>query len=164
MTENLSAKELEELGKAELQQSQAEEMSAEQAAKKAKELAEKKARIVQVLSRGMLQEKLSAADDLGDDSVGLWVRETQEDVDRLSALGATLVTEESVDGLHGAGDGRKRVGDLVLMKIPKEEYELIQEVRAEQRLARLARGRKEYLEQFGTGKGAPVIDQSVRHS
>ncbi len=136
-------------------------------AEKIAERARKKARLVQVMDKGFLQTRLAEANKIADGWVGLWVRDTNEDVARMDALGAELVTDDKIGGLHGAGDGRKRVGDLILMRMPQDDYELIQEVRSEQRLARLARGRKEYVNQFKDGKGgglSSTVDESIRHS
>ena len=157
-----SLEELEAVGREALEETTEEvpELTPEEAEAKAKELAEKKARIVQVLSRGVLNDRLAQSQNLDSSQVGLWVRETREDVDRIRALGGELVTGGDVEGLHGAGDGRKRVGDLVLMSMPRDDYELIQLVRAERRAARLNRGKKEYTEKFVDGRqGAPGFDE-----
>lgn len=161
-----SLEELEAAGKEALEEVTAsvEELSPEEAEARAKEIAEKRARIVQILSRGVLNDRLAQAQNVDSSQVGLWVRETKEDIDRIRALGGDLVTDEDIEGLHGAGDGRKRVGDLVLMSMPRDDYELIQLVRAERRAARLNRGKKEYVKKFVEGKqGAPSFDESIRH-
>lgn len=135
------------------------DLSSEEAEARAAEIAAKKAKLAQVLSRGYLNEKLGEAENVGDGWKGLWIYDRPEDIARASAIGAVMVTDGDTEGLHGTSDGRRRIGDVVLMKIPQEDYDLVQEVRTEQKLKRLAKGRRDFHKDASTTPFA-VIDNS----
>ena len=67
-----------------------------------------------------------------------------------------------LEQVHGAGDNRKRVGDVVLMSIPRERYDLIQSVREERRKKRQRSPIKEYKRRAAAaaakGEAAPPLD------
>jgi hypothetical protein len=168
--EDQKLKELEEKGKALLESApggdlplveEEGEMSPEDAVKKAETLQQKKARIAQVLSRGFVNDKLAMAERLPKDRVGFWVRDRPEDVDRMKALGGRV--EERPKGVgprdvHGTGDNKVRVGDVILMSLPREEYDLIQQVRTERREAKSSKARREYLDKARSNPVVPVVE------
>lgn len=137
------------------------EMSPEDATKKAESIQAKKARIAQVLSRGFVNDKLAMAEALPKDRRGFWVRERQEDIDRMRALGGRL-EERPADtnprDIHGTGDNRVRVGDVVLMSLPREDYDLIQQVRSERKQARSGKPKREYLERAAQNRAVDILD------
>lgn len=129
--------------------------------------ADKKARLVQALERGLTSSKLDipgvaympelqAFADA--QKVYAWARDTQDELDRLHGLGFTPETEKG-KGLHGKGDSRRVVGDVVLVSTSRENYELLHEIKTERKSRRAQRsGKKEYLAQARTNPDVPVID------
>ncbi len=103
-----------------------------------------------------------------------WARETDEDITYYESIGYRLETEDNVkrarrtsDDFHGTGDTRVRVGDLVLMSTPVDNFEDIKYVQAERRKRRLSKnlGKTEFLEKALQDSdpergGVPVIDES----
>lgn len=109
--------------------------------------AKKKARVSQVLSRGVLSEKLQNILDQNtpDDRAGKYILDREEEIVRYQNLGYTFEYAEGVKQQRGmTGDGRIRVGDLVLMTISREDLEILREVRSETVKARLGAAKKEY--------------------
>lgn len=158
------AKELEEEGRKVLGDEDEEEISDEEI----ETLAQKKRRIAQLLDRGYVADRLDARKHLGsrydEGRVYEWIRETDQDIDRAKAIGFRLEEkseEETEATSHGAGDTRIRIGDVVLMSIPKEDHEIIQEIKAEKRARRLESdpGRKDYRNRARKNP-FPVIDES----
>lgn len=105
--------------------------------KKAKEAAEKiraekKARFARILERGYLVDRLTA--NLPPELHGEWV--PQDQVDRWLAMGF-VNGAEFVDkrALHGAADGFAHIGDVVFVVLPKEDKEIMEEVRQEMYIA-----------------------------
>jgi len=121
---------------------------------------EKKAKIAQLLRRGLVNSRLEVTD--GDPSkYYCWVREHDPDIERMHSLGFEIETEAGAKaGVHGAGDNRRRIGDVILMSTSKENYEIIQEVRQEQKAKKSQLGKREYLRRVAAaGKGAaPALD------
>jgi len=100
----------------------------------AKEVARagKKARIARVLERGYLVDRMTI--DLPSDKHGEWVPVDQ--VDRWASLGFENGVEFAKSrGLHGGTDGYAHIGDVVFMVCPKEDKEIMEEVRMEQYVA-----------------------------
>ena len=115
-----------------------------EAEKKAETIEEKKARIMQVLSQGVVGHALQnfAA------KKGMWyafVRENDTDISRFTQLGYRIATDVG-KGMHGTGDGKYRIGDVVLMEIPLEDHMLIEEVKVEQNKRKMDSPIKEYKE------------------
>ena len=76
-----------------------------------------------------------------------WCRTPDVDIDRWKALGFDLEQDKKVSkGLHGQGDSRIVVGDAVLMSTSKENFEILEELKAE-RKAKRARmdAKKDYV-------------------
>lgn len=118
--------------------------------------AEKKAKVAQLLHRGLVNARLEVKD--GDPNrYYCWVREHDPDIDRMAALGFEIETEAG-QKTHGAGDNRRRIGDVILMSTPKENYEIIQEVRQEQKAKKSQLGKREYLKRASSALAAPVLD------
>ena len=112
----------------------------------AKERASKKAKLAQVLDRGMVSARIAVKNP--DPSKHYeWPRNTDVDIDRWKSLGFELEQDKKVSkGLHGQGDSRIVVGDAVLMSTSKENYEILEELKAE-RKARRAKmdAKKDYV-------------------
>lgn len=117
-----------------------------------KKRAERKKKIAQLLTRGVVNDRMDAAGLLGKKYEATrryeWVRETDTDVDRAMSLGFRLEKRPEDwdgEGLHGAGDNRIRLGDTILMSISRDDYSLIEEVKDEQKRARLEAAKREYV-------------------
>lgn len=118
--------------------------------------AERKAKIAQLLHRGLVNARLEVKD--GDpNKYYCWVREHDPDIERMAALGFEIETEAG-KVTHGAGDNRRRLGDVILMSTSRENYEIIQEVRAEQKARKSQLGKREYLRRVASGGAAPALD------
>ena len=132
------------------------ELTPEEALKKH---AEAKARIAQVLSVGSLSmhiQRIMAA--LPSDRRGALIRDTDQDILRYETMGYRVEKGLKIEGLHDKGDGKLRVGDLILVTISVEDYAIIEEVRAEVTADKIDLPRKEFLQNPGT------FDESVRHA
>lgn len=134
-------------------------MTAEQALAKAAGLDER-ARIAEVLSMGLVTEMIRVK-DADPDKRYAWVRENDGDIQKFQMLGYSIETEEG-EGEHATGDNRRRVGDVILMSVPRSRYELIEDVRSEQKRKRLASPVKEYKARAAAaaakGEAAPPVD------
>jgi len=142
------------------------DVTPEEAQKRAETRAEKKARYAQVLTRGILNEKLAAAyrDSVPDGFVGKFVRNTEGDVIRYSNLGYGFTYRKGAKGLNASPDGRVRVGDVVLMTVSKEDQEILREIRGERVKHKAGKqGRQEYTRdaEQAAQEGGPVsFDES----
>ena len=123
----------------------------------------KKARISQIMSGGILNERLQA---IYDRSVpkgyrGKFVKDSDDYIIRYGNLGFLFHYSEEAAGLHETSDGRIRAGDLVLMTIPEEDYSILEEVRTEKVKQKLSAGRDEYHRQMqSSGQEGSIIDES----
>jgi len=135
-------------------------MTPEQALAKAAKLDEEKARIAEVLSRGIVTDMITVKDGRPDRRYA-WVRENDGDISKFKMLGYDIETEAGT-GEHQTGDDTRRVGDVILMSCSMEQYELIEEVRSEQKRKRLSSPVKEYKKRAeaaaAMGEAAPPVD------
>lgn len=122
---------------------------------------EERARIAQILEMGLVTDMI-AVKDKDPNKRYVWVRERDTDISKFSLLGYELEVVGEEEKVHGAGDNRKRVGDVVLMSIPRTRYDLIQSVREERRKKRQRSPIKEYkkraAEAAARGEAAPPLD------
>lgn len=134
---------------------QQKEMTAEEATSRA----EKKAKIAQLLHRGLVNARLEVK-DADPNYYYCWVREHDPDIERMDALGFEIVTKEGEESaLHGAGDMRRRIGDVILMRTPRENYEIIEEVKTEKRARKSQLGKREYLRRVASSSvSVPALD------
>lgn len=143
-----------------VQSGQSKELTPKQALAKAAELEKEKARIAEVLSRGIVTDMIRVK-DADPERRYAWVRENDGDIAKFEMLGYRMETEAG-EGEHATGDDRRRVGDVVLMSTSRQQYELIEEVRSEQKRKRLASPVKEYKERAAAaaaiGEAAPPVD------
>lgn len=160
-----SVKELEKEGEAALAAlDEREDLEPNEAKVRAMDLQEKRAHFIQVLSRGVVNDRLNVKAKVPKGRRALWVRDRDEDIQRIVSLGGRLETTDEIGeaGLHGAGDNRIRVGDVVLMSISQEDHEILQDIKAEWTRNRLSAARNE-----AKGKmkqtGLDVIDNSATH-
>ena len=106
--------------------------------------AQQKAKLAQVLDRGMVSDRL-VVKDADPRKHYEWCRDTEIDIDRWRSLGFE-VEQEKGEGLHGKGDDRRVVGDAVLMSCSKENFEILEELKAERKeRKRKMNAKKEYL-------------------
>lgn len=117
--------------------------------------ASKKARLAQILQRGFVNDKL-VVEGADPNRYYCWVRDDEQEIMRCKALGFVLESEKG-KGLHGTGDNTRRIGDVILMSTPRDNYELIQEIRMEQKSRRSTLGKKEFLRR-AKASGVPVVD------
>jgi hypothetical protein len=126
----------------------------------AEEIAAYKAKVAQVLSQGVVGHQLQMF-DAEDDRRYAYIRETDADINRYKALGYRVETEME-EGMHGTGDGKRRIGDTILMSIPKDDYAIIEEFKREQNKKKMSSPIKEYKERAAAaaarGMAAPPID------
>ena len=153
------SKDLEAQGAEEL--AKLDELSPQEALKKAKTLEEKKKFFVQVLSRGVVNDRLDVKSKLPKGRKPLWIRDRDEDIQRILALGGRIEKSEDVGeaGLHGTGDNRIRVGDVILMSIAEEDYSLLQDIKSDWTQNRLTAARREAVGKMRES-GLQVIDNS----
>ena len=144
------------------------EKTPEEAAAEAKRIrAEKKARLAQVLTRGILSDKLRSVAKGGtpDGYVGKFVRDRNEDILRYQNLGwGFTYREEAPKGLHDAATGHIRIGDVVLMTIQREDHEILREIQSDRVKSALSKARKEYSSESNKeaqSGGAVPFDESV---
>lgn len=118
--------------------------------------AQKKARIAQIMSRGILNERLQSVYDAGvpESRHGKFVRDDQGSIVRYSNLGYTFEYNEDSLGEHATADNRIRVGDVVLMTISKDDHEILKEVRLDGIKKKLGASRREYKDQVARGMDA----------
>ncbi|KKL00884.1 hypothetical protein LCGC14_2628110 [marine sediment metagenome] len=106
--------------------------------------AQRKAKLAQVLDRGMVSDRL-VVKDADPRKHYEWCRDTEIDIDRWRSLGFE-VEQEKGEGLHGKGDDRRVVGDAVLMSCSKQNFEILEELKAERKeRKRRMNAKKEYL-------------------
>lgn len=137
-----------------------EDMTPKQAQAKAAELDKEKARIAEILSMGLVTDMIRVKDAKPDRRYA-WIRENEGDIQKFQLLGYEIETAAG-KGEHQTGDDRRRVGDVILMSCNRERYELIEEVRSEQKKKRLNSPVKEYKERAEAaarrGEAAPPVD------
>lgn len=125
------------------------------------------ARITQVLSTGPMTSQMKSIMRLiPEDRHGFFCRERDGDLFKyVNQLGYRIETVETLKGanaVHSSGDGRIRVGDVILLTTSKKNFENIQ--RAEAMLVRkkLDIAPAEYKKNSGTNPLVPIIDESQR--
>lgn len=122
--------------------------------------AEAKARIVQILDRGITNERLNVK--VPDDVYGEWVLNIPTEVSRFENMGFKL------DDKYSAGQavhGNAKIGDTVFMTCPKYVREVIDEVRMERFVAMHGKpgSPKRKLKEetdFQNQAGLPVVNTS----
>ncbi len=120
--------------------------------------AKRKAVLAQMLDRGLVNARLEVK-DAEPGWYYMWAREEDTDLQRLFALGFELVpkTEEAAKDLHGTGDNLRRLGDVVLVRTPEENHQLIEEIKTERKAKKSLMGKREYLAR-AKGHGVPILD------
>jgi len=95
---------------------------------------ERKAKLVQVLERGIVAERLSV--DLPSDMYGEWVADDPMEVSRMEALGFWIDREYAKKRrLHADGSDASYIGDVVFMCCTRDQHELLEEIRIERKEA-----------------------------
>ena len=120
--------------------------------------AQRKTKLVQVLDRGMVSDRLVVRDPDPDKHYE-WCRDTEIDIDRWKSLGFEVEMDKG-EGLHGKGDGRKVVGDAILMSCPRENFEVLGELKDErkERRRRMNAKREYVLKSRRENPDVPVLD------
>lgn len=103
-------------------------------------------RLLQVLSRGIVNDNLANILEAAvpEGHRGKFVRDDRGSITRYQNFGYDFNYREEALGMHGTGDSRIRVGDVVLMTITERRYQILQEVRRRQIDKKLGAGRREY--------------------
>lgn len=116
--------------------------------------ARKKARIAQLMTRGILNSRLSALCEavVPDGRFGKFVRDESGSIIRFQNLGYDFVYREdkTVEAEMDANN-RISVGDVVLMTISKDDHEILKEIRVEGIQKKLGASRKEYQDLVARG-------------
>ena len=123
----------------------------------------KKERIAQVLTRGILNQKLGAIveDGTPEGRRGKLVLDSDEKILQYQNLGFEFEYREGAKGLNATSDGRIRVGDLVLMTVSDDDYSILDEVRSDKVKEKLSAGREEYKRQVReAGEEEGMMDAS----
>lgn len=93
--------------------------------------AEKKAKIMRILERGQVVDRLQV--ELPDNLYGEWIPDDKQEIARMQLLGFEVDNKYAVErALHEKGDGRSVIGDTVFMVTDKETKEIIDEIRRDQ--------------------------------
>lgn len=104
---------------------------------------DERARIAQILEMGLVTDMISV-DNADPERRYVWVRERDVDIKKYGLLGYRVETDVG-ETTHGTGDDRRRVGDVVLMSVDRDRYELIQSVQQERKDRRYKNPVKEYM-------------------
>lgn len=136
------------------------DMSPEAATRQQEIIEEKKERIAQVLSQGVVGHAL--VDHKTEEGRRyVYVRENDADISRFTALGYRVETGQE-KGMHGTGDGKRRIGDTILMSTDLDTYSLIEEVKTDRNLKKMNSPVKEYKERAAEAaarrEAAPPVD------
>lgn len=131
--------------------------------------AEKKARFVRILERGMTVDKLHVP--LPDHLYGEWILNDPISIREAETLGFRVDTEYAPkSSLHNQGTNLGVVGDTVFMVMPREDKEILDEIRQEEfASANLPKKQGEQKEErefetMTTRHGLPVIEESKTRS
>ena len=110
-----------------------------------------KARFAQVLTRGLLNERLRVVVEDGTPAgrKGKLVLDAKDKILQYENLGYEFNYREGATGLNATSDGRIRVGDLVLMTVSDEDYSILDEIRTEKVKQKLSMARDEYHRRAG---------------
>lgn len=106
-----------------------------------------KSHIAQVLDRGLTVERLSVKHLLPPDRIGFFVRDRTDSIQRMKALGARVevLPEETRERLgHDSADGTYKVGDVILMTMSRQQYNLVQQVNDERTAGKLEQSRRDF--------------------
>lgn len=91
---------------------------------------QRKARLVRILDRGMVADRLNI--QLPDGMHGEWVANDKSEIYRLQLLGFKVDTEYAKQhALHDQGDDTAVVGDAIFMTCDRETKEILDEIRRE---------------------------------
>lgn len=94
------------------------------------ERAKRKALLIQAFDRGVVHDRLTVP--LPADMHGEWCRNDPMEIDRLRTLGFEVYQSDgSRRGLHSDGTGALIVADAIFMTTPRENKEVIDEIRME---------------------------------
>ena len=148
-----------------------ETMTAEQKREKYKE---KRARIARVLERGYIVDR-AVVDNLPPHLHGEWVPNDPMEIERKKALGFVIDTVYAPKrSLHSEADvGKAMIGDTIYMTCPKEDKDLIDEIRYEQyvkthgspdEIKRLHQKEEADFNNLTGTLGLPVVDESAESS
>lgn len=100
-------------------------------AERQKQRQQRKARYAQILERGVVGDRLHV--DLPPDVYGEWVTNDLQEIYRKQALGFVIDTEYAKKrALHTNGTDQAIVGDVIFMTLPREDKEILDEIRQEQ--------------------------------
>ena len=130
--------------------------------------AKRKAALVEVLDRGIVNDRLRV--ELPDDLHGEWVSDNPEAISEMEVKGFKIDrTYAKKRALHNDGTSEiGKVGDTIFMTCDKETHELIEEIRQEKsrnvngntsaRIRNKQREEKEFAANFKNSGITPIID------
>lgn len=121
-----------------------------------------KAKLVRVLERGHLSDRLNI---MKNDKHYEWASRDPVEISRLQAMGFKLCQDEDLkaNALHNDGTQNITVGDVVLMEAPLELKELIDDAKKEIYEKRHGKGAKQEEKDFVARinqSGLPTINES----
>ena len=134
----------------------------EMTAQEAKEKADRtEAELLQVLNRGATIDRLGVKNpDPGRHYE--WCRDEDSQITRWKTLGYTVDTDDEKDptGLHGTGDNRIVVGDVVRVSCTMERYELLEKLKAQRKeKRRKLNAKKQHVQKMRKDNPlVPVLD------
>lgn len=130
--------------------------------------AEKKAKILRILERGQVVDRLQV--ELPDGLHGEWVPDDKQEIARMQLLDFWVDDKYAAQrALHEKGDGRSVIGDTVFMVCERETKEIIDEIRRDQFEVRNGKPgavtksqgeEKEFATQTKTLGIGPVVEES----
>lgn len=131
--------------------------------------AEKKAKIMRVLERGQVVDRLQV--ELPGNLYGEWIPDDKQEIARMQLLDFWVDDKYATQrALHDKGDGRSIMGDTVFMVCERETKEIIDEIRREQFEVRNGKPgavtksqgeEKEFASQTKTLGIGPVVEEST---
>jgi|SRR6185312_5218130 len=102
---------------------------------------ERKARLVKILERGVVADRLRV--ELPPGIYGEWVVDDSVEITRMKLLGFRLDKEYAVKhSLHSSGVEEGKIGDVVHMICDQETHDILEEIRKEQYASRHLRRSK----------------------
>jgi hypothetical protein len=130
--------------------------------------AEKKARLISVLERGIVHDRLFVP--LPPEVHGEWVRDDPLEIARMQTLGFVIDHEYAPKrALHSDGSDVGRVGDVIFMTCDREIKEIVDEIRHEQFLRINAPSKSKEEEEMiantlrESGHEVPTFSESKTH-
>ena len=135
-------------------------MTPEQAAKFAET---RRAQLTQILTQGRVNARIQQImDKLPKDRFGVFVRNADTDIEHYQQLGFEIELGLNVKGIHGSGDNRVIIGDVVLMTTSQDNIAVIRQIEEDMLRDKLDLPRREYLAVSANNGGVAVFDETEK--